>query len=151
MPFNLLKLSEDNGIQIEVYDFKSPIEALYKAIPGYPPVIGLSKTLLKSTSHLRSVWAHELGHHFTSGKSTIRKTFLHYRDRLECNRDEHRAWRWAANYLVPEDTLLRAIGNGIIEMWRLAEFFEVDINLISIRLKLLGLRGNFNAKCINRS
>jgi Zn-dependent protease with chaperone function len=72
MPQLLLQLVEDNGIAIEYKDFKyANIDALYTDLPGCQPVITLSKTLFNNRAHLRSVLAHEIGHHYTTAKSTV--------------------------------------------------------------------------------
>ena len=136
MPFDLLQLSTENGIHIEFYNFKSPTEAIYVSTPNYPPLIVLSKKLYSSCSHLRSVWAHELGHHFTASKSTVQEVFQ-YTDRIDCDREECRAWRWAVNYLVPEDKLTAVIDHGIVEPWELAEFFGVDQKVIDLRFEFI--------------
>lgn len=136
-PFRLFALAEENEIKVEFYDFKNPkIEALYVSEPGLPPVIGLSKSLFENGAHFQTVFAHEMGHHFTSAKSTVPKAFFYYRDRLQIGRDEHRAMAWAARYLIPKDDLENAISDGITKTWELSERFQVDESLVKLRLIL---------------
>lgn len=137
MPYELINFAENNGVRVEYWDFVPPLEAVYWAAPGLPPVIGLSRSLFASRAHFRTVLAEELGHHFTSTRDGLPKTFFHYRDRLKVKRDESRALRWAAVYLMPTGKLWEMIAKGIEETWVLAEFFEVDENLVILRKKLL--------------
>ena len=102
MPYELIKYAEANGICVEYWNFAPPLEAVYWALPEMPPMIGLSRSLFSNRAHFRTVLAEELGHHFTSARDGLPKTFFHYRDRLEVSREERRALRWAAEFLVPE-------------------------------------------------
>ena len=138
MPLELVKYAEANGIRVEYWDFAPPLEAVYWSAPRLeiPPVIGLSRSLFSSRAHFRTVLAEELGHHFTSARDGLPKTFFHYRDRLEVKREEYRALKWAANFLIPADKLREAVGTGIKEIWGLAEYFEVDEDLVRFRLRL---------------
>lgn len=137
MPLELFNLTEKEGIDIEWWDFKPPLEAVYWALPGLPPIIGLSNQLKhESTAYFRCVLAEEIGHHYTTVTNAIPQTFFHYRDRLEVSRAEYRALRWAANYLMPKEELNEAIEKGIKEVWELAEFFNVTEDIVRFRLGL---------------
>jgi Zn-dependent peptidase ImmA (M78 family) len=133
MANQLLQLARKNGIFIEFYNFKSSIEGLYMKLPDNPPIIGLSKNLFVNYAHFRSVLAHELGHHYLSNKSSP-NTLFHSPNQKIVRHEEYKAWKWAANHLIPEDKLANAIGLGIRETWRLAELFEVDEEVVKIRL-----------------
>lgn len=137
MPYELIKYAEASGICVEYWDFAPPLEAVYWVLPGLPPTIGLSRNLFSSWAHFRTVLAEELGHHFTSARDGLPKTFFHYKDRLEVKREEYRALRWAANFLIPTDKLREAVKKGIREDWELAEHFEVDECLVIFRKQLL--------------
>ena len=139
MPLELVKY-EANGIRVEYWDFPPPLEAVYWSAPdmGIPPVIGLSRSLFSNRAHFRTVLAEELGHHFTSAHDGLPKTLFHYQDRLVVSREEYRALKWAANFLIPADNLREAVKKGIREDWELAEHFEVDECLVIFRKRLLG-------------
>jgi Zn-dependent peptidase ImmA (M78 family) len=148
MPHLLFQLAEDNDIAIEYVNFThTNIDAMYIDIPGCYPVIILSKKLFDNRSSLRSVLAHELGHYFTTTKSTIElsakseKVYLSYRDRIEMSRAEYRAWRWAANYLIPTNTLEEIYSEDFCEPWQLAEFFDVDESLVEVKLDIIKRSG----------
>lgn len=139
MPYGLIAFAESNGIRVEYWDFTPPLEAVYWSVPemGIPPIIGLSRRLFSNRAHFRTVLAEELGHHFTSTHDGLPKTFFHYRDRLKVCREEYRALSWAARFLMPTDKLREAVRKGVKESWELAEYFEVDENLVTFRLRLL--------------
>jgi Zn-dependent peptidase ImmA (M78 family) len=151
MPHLLYQLAEDNGIAIEYVNFKhTNIDAIYTDLPGCQPVISLSKTLFDNRAHLRSVLAHEIGHYYTTVKSTIdlcdqiERVYLSYQNTVEQSRTEYRAWRWAANYLIPTDTLKKIYSEDFCELWQLAEFFDVDENMVKIKMELFGRKAESN-------
>ena len=63
--------------------------------------------------------AHELGHCETGAFYTPYSP-LNVRGRHECRAD-----RWAASKLVPPLELKKALSLGIVELWELAEYFDV--------------------------
>lgn len=137
MPLQLLRLAEESGIIVEYWDFQSPLEAVYWAEPEMSPIIGLSKGLINNKTHLRTVLAEEIGHHFTSVRNNLPVTYYHYRDRLEVCREEYRALKWAADYLLPTGEFYAAVRKGINKAWMLAEYFEVDEELVRFKSKTM--------------
>lgn len=135
MPNQLLRLAEENGIAVDWLDFETDFDALYICETWCPPVILISKNI-KDRYHLRTILAHELGHHFTSAKSSVGQAYAHYKDRVETSRIEAKAWRWAANFLIPESKLKEVYSEDFCEAWQLAEFFEVDEELVRLRMKV---------------
>lgn len=73
---------------------------------------------IKSNAEENVIAAHEIGHCETG--SFYNKYSLELRSRME-----YRANKWAIKKLVPEDELIEAFENGIIEIWELAERFDV--------------------------
>lgn len=137
MPIKLFNLAEKEGIIIEWWDFEPPLEAVYWYTPGIPPIIGLTNSLYSaSRAYFRCVLAEELGHHFTTVGKTIPRTFFHYRNRLEVSRSEYRAMRWAANWLMPRDSLISVLKNGIVNVWDIADFFDVTEDMVRFRMSL---------------
>jgi Zn-dependent peptidase ImmA (M78 family) len=138
MPDQLLKLAEKEGIRIVYWDFIPPLEAVYTEFPGLPPSIGLSKRITRNRAHYRTVLAEELGHHYTTVGDHLPKEYFHYSDRLETGREEHRAMRWAAECLLPDNELEYVmLDHQITEEWALADFFCVDESLITFKFGLL--------------
>lgn len=140
MPFSLLKLAEQEGIEVDYWDFAPPLEAVYWSHPSLPPVIGLGKHLFSSRARFRCVLAEELGHHFTTVGNAVPLTFYHYSDRLRVTRAEYRALKWAAYYLLPFDKLKKAFSDGVLLSWELAEYFNVTEQMVKFRLRLPDVR-----------
>lgn len=136
MPNSLIALAYDEGIKVEYWDFEPPLEGVYWKHPGLPPVIGLARSLFGNRRHFRTVLAEELGHHFTTTGNHVWEVCFHYSDRLNASRTEYRARKWAAERLMPADKLLEALKRGMIETWQLADHFEVDEELVKMRLAL---------------
>lgn len=137
MPMELFRLAEREGIIIEWWNFEPPLEAVYWAVPGMPPVIGLANSLdYAPRAYFRCVLAEEMGHHFTTVGCRIPRTYFHYRDRMEVSRAEYRALRWAAQWLIPLGKLAQAFKWGIVEVWELAEYFDVTEDMVRFRLSL---------------
>jgi hypothetical protein len=137
MPAEMIKLAEDNRVGIEYWNFEPPVEAIYYSVPGKRSIIGLSYTLLRNSAHLRTVFAEELGHHFTTVGQNVLKTFFHYTDKLLYSKEEYRAMKWAANYLMPETKIEHAIKKGLTETWQLKDYFCVDEEIVTFRLRML--------------
>lgn len=145
MPFQMFALAEKNGVSVLYWDFKKPFEAVYLALPGCPPVIGLCRSLLNSRAHFRSVLAEELGHHFTTARANVLKPCFHYADKLLYSQDEYKAMKWAANYLIPDKELEWAVKRkGYTEVWQLEDYFCVDEEVIGFKLELLKNREGFS-------
>jgi hypothetical protein len=58
-------------------------------------------------------------------------------DIVEMSRTEYRAWRWAANHLIPNDALKEIYSEDFCEPWQLAEFFKVDESVVMMKLDIL--------------
>ncbi len=133
-------IAECEGIEIEWQDFIPPIRGIYWAPDGIPPVIWLDKSLEYHPRLLRCVMAEELGHHFTLDRDCLCCTYFNYRDRLAISKAEHRALRWAAEYLIPQKQLKRALKTGHDTLWSLAELFDVTEDMMRFRLGLPDIR-----------
>jgi hypothetical protein len=138
MPLELIRFAEECGIIVEFWDFKPPLEAVYRVMPGFPPVIGLSNSLLdrRGRAYFRCVFAEELGHHFTTAGNAIPVTYFHYADRLAVSKAEYLAQKWAALFLMPLDDVVYAVRHGIREVWDFAEYFDVTEDMVRFRMKL---------------
>lgn len=140
MPDAMLQLAEDEGIEVEQFDFIPPIRGIYYVGEDAPPIIGLDNSLMSDFTSLRCVLAEELGHHFTTAGCFMPRQFFNHGDRLHISKIEFKAMKWAVNYLIPEDELLDAIGSGLYEPWELAEHFNVTEEFAKFRLKLFGAK-----------
>jgi len=136
MPFDMMKLAHNEGIRVEYWDFRSPIEGLYVVSPGHPPIIGISNKLFENGPKFRCVLAEELGHHFTTVGEVLPKKYFHYRDRLYVSQAEYRALKWAAKYLMPGKEVQKVVKRGCRQTWELAEYFNVTKEMVVFRIGL---------------
>ncbi len=86
--------------------------------------IGMDPFRIETTAQERVHLAHELGHCETGSFYNIYSS-LNIREK-----QEKRADRWAVNRLVPEEEFINALGRGIVEVWDLAEHFDVTEDFI---------------------
>jgi len=132
----MIVFAEKNGIALEYWNFEPPVEAIYYVAPGVRPTIGLSQKLLNNRAHYRTVFAEELGHHFTTARQNMLKICFHHADRIAYSKEEHKARKWAASYLMSDSDIKKAIKKGLIETWQLSDYFSVDEEMIILRLRL---------------
>lgn len=67
----------------------------------------------------RTKLSHEVGHCVTGA-------FYNQYSKYDCRRrHENRADKWAIHYLIDVDDLDQAVADGCVELWQLAERFEV--------------------------
>jgi len=99
----------------------------------------LQKYIDKSNRKLKCVLAEELGHYFT-GSTYNNKKQENYREKIEISRKEYRAKKWQVFYLIPEEKFLEAVRRGITEIWELAEYFNVEEEVIKFYIKLTRVR-----------
>ncbi|WP_083516105.1 ImmA/IrrE family metallo-endopeptidase [Alicyclobacillus sendaiensis] len=100
------------------------------------PFIVLNPRIERSQVLYRCVLAEELGHYFTVPFYLCYRPFACYADRLTLSRDEFRALRWAARFLIPDgDIDPRHLENMTID--ELADYFNVTVEIMEVRLKLM--------------
>ncbi len=81
--------------------------------------IGIDPFAIKTTAEERVHLAHEIGHCETL-------SFYNAYSSLDIReRHEERADRWAVSRLVPAEELTQAMERGAVEIWSLAEYFDV--------------------------
>lgn len=81
--------------------------------------IGIDNNFPMSTREELVQKAHEIGHCVTG-------SFYNKYAKFDIvSRHEYRANKWAIKRLIPKDELIIAFESGIIEIWELAEHFDV--------------------------
>lgn len=135
MPDNLLRLAEQLNLSVVFWDFPPPLDAVYWCHPDVPPYIGIAKRICENRVYFRCVLAEEIGHHKCTVGPMITKTSYRYSDRLRVSKEEYRAMRWAAKYLIPYDKLLQALRSGM-SISDMEEYFEVTSEMLEFRLRL---------------
>lgn len=101
-------------------------------------VVGLHRRL--RGREYREHLAHEIGHCAT-GAFYNEDTPVFTRGQCE-----HRADKWAAHKLIPFRSLVSAMRKGCIEMWQLAEHFDVTEDFIRRTIEIYRQEGKFPAR-----
>lgn len=114
----LYHIAEQENIKVDCFELRNRDALSMKDKDG---LCYIAIDPLKLTGHAdeKIKLAHELGHCIT-GSFYNRYSALDIRQK-----HEHRADKWAIKKLVPKDELLKAIKSGHINIWDLAEYFNV--------------------------
>lgn len=100
--------------------------------------IGMDPFQIETEAQERVHLAHELGHCETGA-------FYGAYSPLEIRqKHESRADRWAVSRLVPADELERVINSGTVEVWELAEYFNVTEEFMHKALKIHALKNSLH-------
>ncbi|MGL4569667.1 MAG: ImmA/IrrE family metallo-endopeptidase [Clostridium sp.] len=130
---DIYELIETEDIILEEVYFKENIKGIYFKVPGINPTIGINKSIISDTKKYISVLAEELGHHFTSiGDLTAEA--VTYSEQLNKSRQEIRARRWAANYLISDTEITAAILQNRSTLYGLSLHFNVTEEIIKYKL-----------------
>lgn len=133
----MYEICERESIKVHITNkLGNGVDGIYLDVPGMPKIIGLNKQIMSNTPYARCVFAEELGHHYTTVGECVPKEYYCYADRIAIYKAEYKALRWAANYLIPEHSLLDALRDNICEVWELAEHFNVTEDMVKLRVKL---------------
>lgn len=133
MLFNLI---EKENIIVEYVDFSPTIQGLYYKADGCQPIIGINENIVSNKRLFTCVLAEELGHHFTSvGDSTAEYYSLAHR--INLNKTEALALRWATQFLLPLDEIIDAIKQGLTNMAELSDFLDVTDGFLIERFKFI--------------
>jgi len=100
------------GIVVEFHPFAEPLLGYYFAEAPLPPTVGLRSDLPANERLMRCVLAEELGHHFTSAGEHVAMPYRTYLGRVLLGRAEKRALAWAAEVLMPRETLGEVMGQA---------------------------------------
>ena len=94
--------------------------------------IGIDDSKKMTKEELNVHKAHEIGH-------CVEGAFYNKYAKYDIiSKHEYRADRWAIKKLIPEDELLEAFENNILETWNLAEHFEVTEEFMIKALEFYG-------------
>lgn len=105
----LLELAQQEKIDIHYLDIKEMgVLGLYVKNAGLPHMIFLDNSIKNNKYKLIEVLAEELGHYFTSIGNSVNNIYT-YRDKLNVGKCENKATKWASNFLVNEDDIIKLI------------------------------------------
>lgn len=120
---DLYDIAEQSGIRVD--DFKLDPNTRSLAVyfdDMYAIALDLSK--LKTNAEIMTAFSHELGHCKTH-------SFYNIHNVLDVkSKHEYRADKWACETLLPKDEMQQAFENGYVEVWQLAEYFDVTEELV---------------------
>ncbi len=134
----LENLCHKEGIILEYATLESGILGFYFKDEGMPHIIALNKTILSDKMKHIEVLAEELGHYYTTcGNFTT--PLLHYRDRIELNRCEIKAIRWACNYLISDEDVLR-LYSQTDNFYEMSEILGVPYELLIQKINFMSLK-----------
>lgn len=134
----LENLCHKEGIIIEYATLKSGILGFYFKDEGMPHIIVLNKTILNDKMKHIEVLAEELGHYYTTcGNFTT--PLLHYKDRIELNKCELKALRWACNYLISDEDVL-SLSSQTNNYYEMSEILGVPYNLLIQKINFMSLK-----------
>ncbi len=125
------------GITRVVTQLPNPIYGYYYS-DADDYIILINQSILANSRLYRTVLAEEIGHHMTTiGDITPRK-YMCYRDRLTIDKQELKAIRWAADFLIPTRSLLGNIReNKTASLLQLEDHFMVTQELLMQKLEFM--------------
>ena len=134
---NVLKLysiAEKHNVIVNTRDIPSPSMAI--------EVCGIKAVALRhdlTQSEECVCLAHELGHHI---KNALYKKETPCYTRGQC---EYKANKWAIHKLIPFRSLYAAFRKGYVEVWQLAEYFDVTEDFILKTIEIYKQEGKLPA------
>jgi Zn-dependent peptidase ImmA (M78 family) len=130
----LCDLIQEQNIQLIVLPMPQKVQGFY-SFSDSNPRIALNSNLSESSSKYRCVLAEELGHHYTSIGELPTVAGMPYYNRIQHDRSESRAVRWAINFLIPTEQLLYVIEDYSLScLQELADAFVVTVEFIQYKL-----------------
>lgn len=133
----LENLCHREDIFIEYATFNHGILGLYFKENNTPHIITINKSILNDKMKYIEVLGEELGHYFTScGNFT--GSLLHYRDRLILSKCELKAIRWACDYLISDEDVLK-YSSLTSNYYEISEALGVPYNLLIQKINFMNL------------
>ena len=125
----LYDLAEQHGIRVDEFKLSKDTNSLSVYIDGmYAIAIDISK--LKTNAEIITALSHELGHCETH-------SFYNIHNILDVkSKHEYRADKWACERLMPKDKVKSAFRQEYVEVWQLAEYFDVTEELVKKAMKI---------------
>ncbi len=131
---DLCALASEQRIAITLAPLPKKVQGFYSFSDDRRQIV-INQKLSEGSAAYRSVLAEELGHHFTSILETHAQTGMPYYSRVQHDRIESRAVRWAADFLIPTELLLSRIEDCLVSsLQELADDFQVTVELINHKL-----------------
>lgn len=141
----LLDIAKDENIILEYCDLPDSMGGHMYLLGDFKFIL-INNNVLKDKIAHKAVLAEELGHYFTTTKNSIPYKYNSYRDRLSIDKEEQRALRWAANFLMPTDELLEDITDVYFSSYYdLCEIYDVPDYLAKIKIEhMAAIKSNWD-------
>lgn len=138
----LLDIAEKENIIIKFVDEIPEVfaEALYISKFGIRMIL-MANILKNNTIRMTEVLAEELGHHFTSMGDNIEPK--NYFDKVNIDKCEAKALRWACNFLVPKDELIDELRKRPTSIDELADGLSVSRDILMQSFYYLSLNNEY--------
>lgn len=133
----LYNLANKHNIQIHFFDLKiTGCLGLNIEKENMPSMIFLDNSLKKDKNKHIEVLAEELGHFFTSVGISV-GNIKTYSDKLELNKVENKADKWATNFLITEEDIINLINKNITCIYEMADIIGVSVEILMKKFKYL--------------
>lgn len=120
--------ADNNNIVLESFGL-SKTESLSVCIDD-TYFIAIDQSQLKNNADEKVKLAHEMGHCMTGA------FYNRYSKLNDVHQQEAKANRWAVRRLIQPEDFQAAFEDGIVEIWELAEHFEVTEDFIRMALQI---------------
>lgn len=119
----LYKIAENENI--DIYATSLPLtESMSIMDDNLKCYIGIDYDLIKNSADEKRKLAHEIGH-------CVKGAFYNRHSKLDLiSKHEYSADKWACENLLPKDEMQEAFENGYVEVWQIAEYFDVPEELV---------------------
>lgn len=138
----LLDIAEKENIIIKFVDEIPEVfaEALYISKFGIRMIL-MANILKSNTIRMTEVLAEELGHHFTSMGDNIEPK--NYFDKVNIDKCEAKALRWACNFLAPKNELIDELRKRPSSIDELADGLSVSQDILMQSFYYLSLNNEY--------
>lgn len=121
--YELYEIAEREGI--DIYAVSLPVtESVSIMDNDLKCYIGVDYNLVKSSADEKRKLAHEIGH-------CVKGAFYNRYSKLDLiSKHEYSADKWACENLLPKDEMIEAFNQGYVELWQIAEYFDVPEDLV---------------------
>jgi Zn-dependent peptidase ImmA (M78 family) len=122
---DLYDLLDQEEIFIEYLPLKR-LDGFYYQEPGFK-LICIRQASTEKETRYRSILAEEIAHHFTNPSNKEPSKYLKDRGRIDLDKSESAAIRWAADFLIPDNLLLEYLStHQAISIYELCALFRVE-------------------------
>lgn len=133
----LYNLANKHNIQIHFFDLTATgCLGLNIEKENMPSMIFLDNSLKKDKNKHIEVLAEELGHYFTTVGTSV-GNIKTYSDKLELNKVENKADKWATNFLITEEDIINLINKNITCIYEMADIIGVSVEILMKKFKYL--------------